>query len=647
MNILTTTKQTALALAALVALGISAQAEPYAPPPIPGESALIGTLQSPTASDNAKVTAAQQLGNVGTHAAIAPLVALLDSDKAYLRDAARYGLENNPCPSVETTLVAAAERLRGPARVGVVQSIGIRGNAQSVPLLAKLVTDSDAALAKAAADSLGKLAIPEAFAALKPGLGKCPNAAVAYLRGADRVFQKNPKAAANYYADILKGGKTTSDYALFSPRPNIPPAVHQAALLGYMLSEDDEGIFCSSWFDCLRSKNPGIVDVALRCITEYRASPSVTRSIAGILGNDELPEGTRAKVAEALAVRGDKAAVQNLTMFAHGLRNGAYRSPSVAPEVPAADEADRLARAKALHRVGTTSHGGSEGDTKELERLLATPEGKKSFREFAYRLTTPDAEAARLAAAKALVALGSPDVARPILETLLAAPAPAVSTGAQEALRGLSYQTPAEEAALGFKSMFNGKDMTEWRGGDNWWRVEKGLLTAQSTPEKPCKKNSQLIWNGGEKADFEIRAEFRLSHEANSGIQFRAENKNADTSYQADMDGADGYIGFLYLPGFHLVGNRGAKVVLPAKGKKIVTPLPHGKVLKKGFFRAGWNEYSIIANGNRITLYVNGIKTNDFEDRRPNAPKKGFITLQMHQGPPMKIEFRNMRIREL
>jgi hypothetical protein len=196
--------------------------------------------------------------------------------------------------------------------------------------------------------------------------------------------------------------------------------------------------------------------------------------------------------------------------------------------------------------------------------------------------------------------------------------------------------------------MFNGKDMSEWRGGDDWWEVRNGILTAESSKEKRCKKNSHLIWKGGEKSDFELRAEFRLSSSANSGIQFRAKDENADTSYQADMDGAGNYIGFLYLPKFHLVGQRGAKVILGADGKKTTTLFANEKVLNKTAFKLGtWNEYTVIAKGRSVTLYVNGVKTNEFEDLRPTAPTTGVITLQMHAGPPMQIEFRNLRIRDL
>ncbi|HOM59077.1 MAG TPA: DUF1080 domain-containing protein [Kiritimatiellia bacterium] len=204
------------------------------------------------------------------------------------------------------------------------------------------------------------------------------------------------------------------------------------------------------------------------------------------------------------------------------------------------------------------------------------------------------------------------------------------------------------QAEQGFVPMFNGSDMKQWKGGDGWWQVKEGVLQAQSSEEKPCKKNSHLIWTGGEPGDFELRAEFRLSPGANSGIQIRARNQEfGDSGYQADMNGGGNYVGYLYHPKQHLVGERGAKVVIAADGKKTVERFADSKELQDKVFKGDdWNEYSIICKGPSITLFVNGMKTCEFEDHRPDTPRKGHITLQMHAGPPMKIQYRNLRIKE-
>jgi HEAT repeat protein len=202
----------------------------------------------------------------------------------------------------------------------------------------------------------------------------------------------------------------------------------------------------------------------------------------------------------------------------------------------------------------------------------------------------------------------------------------------------------------GFKPMFNGKNLSQWETTKSgpWWRVVEGVLTAESTPEVSCKTNDHLIWKGGTPGDFELRTEFRLSKSANSGIQMRSEAvSNKDTGYQADMNGGGNYVGFLYHPKMHLIGGRGEKVTLGVDGKKTAQRFANAAELQKVYKVEDWNTYRIICRGPEITLYVNDVLMSRFTDLRPDSPKEGTITLQMHAGPPMKIEYRNLRIKML
>lgn len=202
----------------------------------------------------------------------------------------------------------------------------------------------------------------------------------------------------------------------------------------------------------------------------------------------------------------------------------------------------------------------------------------------------------------------------------------------------------------GFKPMFNGKDLSQWETTKSgpWWRAVEGVLTAESTPEVSCKTNDHLIWKDGTPGDFELRTEFRLSKSANSGIQMRSEAvSNKDTGYQADMNGGGNYVGFLYHPKMHLVGGRGEKVTLGVDGKKTAQRFADAAELQKVYKVEDWNSYRIICRGPEITLYVNDVLMSRFTDLRPDSPQQGTITLQMHAGPPMKIEYRNLRIKML
>ena len=213
----------------------------------------------------------------------------------------------------------------------------------------------------------------------------------------------------------------------------------------------------------------------------------------------------------------------------------------------------------------------------------------------------------------------------------------------------LSTRAWAADREGAFISMFNGKDLTGWEGKPGWWRVEDGAITSESTKEKPCPAAHYLMWRGGKPGDFEMRAEFRLFGEAaNSGIQFRSrEVPEWDTSgYQADMEAGDQWTGCLFEHTRGGVAMRGEKVVIAKDGKKQVTALGDPKELLKHIKKGDWNRYRIVARGSEITLEINGVVMTQVADNQEGvAARSGVIALQMHPGPPMKVQFRNLRIK--
>lgn len=199
-----------------------------------------------------------------------------------------------------------------------------------------------------------------------------------------------------------------------------------------------------------------------------------------------------------------------------------------------------------------------------------------------------------------------------------------------------------------FIPMFNGKDLTGWEGAPGWWEVCDGVLVAESTPAKPCKRSHYLYWKGGEPADFEMRATYRIGGQANSGIQFRSKRRGQwDTwGYQADLDTAGHYTGCLYQHERGLVARRGQKVRFDADGKKTITSIGDSDKLLKAVKIGDWNQYRILAEGPNLTLWINGQLMCQAEDHQEKfALPRGIIALQMHQGPPMKVEFKNLEIR--
>lgn len=205
----------------------------------------------------------------------------------------------------------------------------------------------------------------------------------------------------------------------------------------------------------------------------------------------------------------------------------------------------------------------------------------------------------------------------------------------------------------GFQAIFNGKDLTGWDGPPGAWRVEDGALTWESTPENPLKDWPYLVWKGGEPGNFELRVDFKLSAEANSGVNFRSELSARwyVNGYQADMNGNGWLVGSIYAPrGFpkNLMSQRGEKSVISAEGKREAVSFGGGHgPLGKAYRTGQWNSMRLVCQDAVMTIYVNDQLMTELTDNDPRAPRKGVIALQMHQGPPMKIQFKNIYLKDL
>ncbi|MFT5121977.1 MAG: hypothetical protein ACI9TH_001998 [Kiritimatiellia bacterium] len=208
------------------------------------------------------------------------------------------------------------------------------------------------------------------------------------------------------------------------------------------------------------------------------------------------------------------------------------------------------------------------------------------------------------------------------------------------------------QAEDGFKSLFDGKSLDGWDGNSAFWSVKDGAITGITTKEQPTKGNTFCIWRGGEPTDFELHVSFKIGDAGNSGVQFRSKDKGnwVISGYQADFDAGNGWTGTLYEEkGRGLLAKRGNKVVVDAEGKKqaggeIASQDKIMSVIKKG----DWNHYVIIAKGNHITQTLNGLLTADVTDKHEaGRAMKGLIALQLHAGPPMIVQFKDIKIKEL
>jgi hypothetical protein len=210
----------------------------------------------------------------------------------------------------------------------------------------------------------------------------------------------------------------------------------------------------------------------------------------------------------------------------------------------------------------------------------------------------------------------------------------------------------AQEA--GFKPIFDGKTLDGWEAPNmSYWSVKDGTIVAESTQQNPVKSNQFLVWELGELDDFELTLKYRISgtDRANSGIQIRSRvaPEGHAVGYQADIDRAGRYAGALYDErGRGMLAQRGQKTVIGADGKKTHTAIGDAQALMNLIKKDDWNEYHIIARGDRIILKVNGEITADVQDyEKKNLELSGVLALQLHAGPPMKVEFKDIRLKRL
>lgn len=196
--------------------------------------------------------------------------------------------------------------------------------------------------------------------------------------------------------------------------------------------------------------------------------------------------------------------------------------------------------------------------------------------------------------------------------------------------------------------LFDGKTLDGWRGDPAHWSVENGEIVGRTTPDTPLEHNiflhSEKTWG-----DFELTLEIAIGGAGNSGIQYRSDIDDAGraSGYQADFDAQHRYSGILYEErGRGIVARRGEHVTWPAEGERTRARLVEGDPME-GAFEDGWNRYRIVAHGNRVEQWVNGIRTVALEDDHPKARRSGHIALQLHVGPPMEIRVRNIALRPL
>lgn len=242
-------------------------------------------------------------------------------------------------------------------------------------------------------------------------------------------------------------------------------------------------------------------------------------------------------------------------------------------------------------------------------------------------------------------------------------------TSAQLAALKLPKQLTGAEADAGFKPIFDGKTLHGWDGDTTYWRVQNGTVVGETVEGKLPQANSMLIWRGGQPGDFELKFEYRISSVGNSGVQYRSVEAPGERwaliGYQFDLDGPSwmkmalakvaSQIG-LDIPRVtgQIFDERGrAFLALPGqfshvqsdKAPAVLATLESGAVLVRTL-GDGWHRAHLVARGHQLVHIIDEqVVAMVIDDDAAKRRMQGLIGLQIHVGPPMKVEYRNIRIK--
>ena len=565
---------------------------------------------------NDKVTACQELSHVGSSAAVPALAALLtDATEPALFLAARYALENIPGVEAETALKSALAVVTDAKRRGGIEK-SLRARTDPIPDGYANASEKLTAFPPKNAVQKGDLAAVSALVEAALGTGPAATLARRHLVG----FPND--GIVDVLLGLLEGADVKKARLALDVLGTRRVRVEMSRLFAFARTTKHEGLRMEAFKAFATLCDPEDLPQLLALLKEFpkadRLSGSIIRVVARAFEMDTTPItvikaeygffGTPRQVADIIG--GVRALVgggsRTIMASNHLAGQGGF------PFDPAPG------KHKELHLTYRL------GDGPELSAIVQEC-GQIKFTD--YRL--PESLAKQLVSA-AQAATGDERVALVrIIDTL--------------DRRGI---VPGADMVL-FRPIFNGKDLTGWSQQDDYFSVKDGVITGESTPDHLCKPNHHLVYTAEELTDFELRAEFRLSKGANSGIQLRCKPQFiGDNCYQADMNGGGNFVGFLYHPKQHLIGARGSDVVIDAAGKKTVTRFADGKALQDLYRVEQWNDMRVKVEGRAITVWVNGVRMTSVEDpREAFFPAKGHIALQLHQGPPMKVEFRNIRLR--
>ncbi|MEQ8788030.1 MAG: DUF1080 domain-containing protein [Pirellulaceae bacterium] len=207
-------------------------------------------------------------------------------------------------------------------------------------------------------------------------------------------------------------------------------------------------------------------------------------------------------------------------------------------------------------------------------------------------------------------------------------------------------------AADGFVRLFDGRSLNGWDGDPRFWSVEDGAITGQSTAGNAPASNTCLVWRGDTLDNFELRLKFRIES-GNSGVQIRSEeiSRWRMQGYQVDFDFENKFTGVIYDEGGRgILCQAGEKTMITTDGRhKLLATVSTPERIRAAVRESDWNNLEILSQGGWIVVSINGVRTVELNDQesRAKAMRSGLLGLQLHQGQPMKVQFKDIELKQL
>jgi RNA polymerase sigma factor (sigma-70 family) len=223
----------------------------------------------------------------------------------------------------------------------------------------------------------------------------------------------------------------------------------------------------------------------------------------------------------------------------------------------------------------------------------------------------------------------------------------------------LVVQQGRHEQSDGFTPLFNGRDLTGWKYNADVWSVVDGAIVGRLSPEQRM-QNHCLIWDGGHVEDFELRLKFRTTPNANSGVSFRSTEVRSGAlfGYHAEIEGAR--------TGLFVIGGPGRERRLSRPGWRTIAREENGQDIleqveeltdqaqvaevRAAVDRGEWCDYTLIAQGPRIIIQLNGVTITDTTDEHPSKfVPSGPLGLEYYHnsGKEDSVEFKDIRFKRL